>query len=139
MEQLDPLRMLVGNWKGQGTGKFGPFEVAAEFEERGRWILLRHAIFPAGDTQPFYVSTQVYGFDDRGLRLDYFDTAGSFRFQGSRDGDHLSFSWRNAKQWKESEYWAESNGAVRFSYRSMDSDGGDEPELTEFEGTLTRT
>lgn len=102
VNQLEPYQPLIGVWHGNGTGGQGPFDVRAEFEERGRWILLRHEIYPPKGTEPFYVSTQVFGFDDKGLTLDYFDTAGSFHFAGDRKDRVLEFSWKNDDLMQES-------------------------------------
>jgi hypothetical protein len=141
--QLSPIKPLLGKWTGEGKGSHGPFRIDAEFDERGRWILLRHAISPPSGS-PFYVSTQVYGFDDKGLTLDYFDTAGSFNFRGSRTGDHIHYKWTaaagaNSKDlWKTSDYWFEGN-SIRFRYESYETDAnGGKPASHIFEGVLHR-
>lgn len=101
-------------------------------------VALRHAIFPPKSKEPFYFSTQVFGFDRTGLTLDYFDTAGSFKFNGKREKDRLNFEWVNGNLWKKSHYWTEDDGSIGFHYQSMDADRGGEPALSEFKGTLNR-
>lgn len=138
MKGLEPVMMLKGKWIGNGQSPQGAYDLESTVEERGRWMLLRHAIKSPETEQITYLSTQVYGFEDNRLTLDYFDTAGAFKFYGSRDGDHLFFDWKSDKVWKKSEYWKESNGDLRFKYQSMEKD----PKSTElmllvFKGTWT--
>ena len=139
IKDLKDVEFLHGKWTGSGTGPYGPFEATASFEERGRWLLMLHAIGAPGEAKPFYVSTQVYGYADDGLTLDFFDTAGSFHFTGSRDGDYLSFNWKDSEMWRKSEYWLLEDGGVKFKYQAYDRD----PESNElatsvFEGNLNR-
>ena len=139
INDLKNLEFLKGKWTGSGTGPYGPYDVTASFEERGRWLLMLHAISAPGDVEPFYVSTQVYGYENDDHTLDFFDTAGSFHFTGSRDGDYLSFDWKNDEEWRKSEYWLQGDGAVKFKYQAYDRD----PESNEFvkaafEGDLKR-
>lgn len=140
---LKPLRSLLGTWNGSGQGPQGPFAVRAEFEERGRWILLRHQISPPGSSEPFYYSTQVFGFDDVGLTLDYFDTAGSFHFRGDRGGDKLAFSWKNdgtqgSDVWKASKYTFVGPAMMSFSYQSCERLNGEDAQVIEFMGDLNK-
>jgi hypothetical protein len=142
VEQLEPYQFLIGTWRGKGVGGQGPFSVRAQFEVRGRWILLRHEISPPGNEQPFYVSTQVLGFDESGLTLDYFDTAGSFHFRGKQANRSIEFSWkredlRNTDLWKTSAYELVDKATVRFKYQSYESQDGGDPVLLEFEGEMT--
>ena len=84
------------------------------------------------------MSTQVYGFDANGLTLDYFDTAGSFRFHGNCDGDALAFEWRDGPDRKTSRYWLDGE-SMRFAYDSLVREGDSyDPKHTAFEGTLER-
>lgn len=141
--KLEPIQSLLGTWTGSGHGPQGPFDVRAEFEERGRWILLRHQISPPGSVEPFYYSTQVFGYDEEGLTLDYFDTAGTFHFTGARDQDGLSFSWKNHDTlgddvWKESVYSDTEARTMEFSYRSCERQDGNETQVVEFTGHLTK-
>ncbi len=135
---------LIGDWRGNGEGPQGPFDVRATFEERGRWVLLRHEIAPPGSAAPFYVSTQVFGFDDGGLTLDYFDTAGSFHFDGERTDTGLAFAWKAGDQaqagalWKKSSYEFEADGALRFQYQSCEQSDGEAAALLEFSGLMNR-
>ena len=138
MKELAPLEMLAGSWSGKGKGSYGPFRVNAEVERRGRWLLMRHEITVPVVHITTYVSTQVYGFDGQGLTLDYFDTAGAFRFHGARDGDNLHFEWRDGSNRKTSRYWKEGD-AIRFAYESVvRGEGSDNVKHETYEGTLER-
>ena len=138
MKQLAQLEMLIGSWSGKGKGSYGPFTVKAEIERRGRWLLMRHEIEVPLVRITTYVSTQVYGFDDDGLTLDYFDTAGAFHFHGARDGEALHFEWRDGTDRKTSRYWKEGE-TVRFAYKSMvKDDGSDDVKHETYEGRLER-
>ena len=138
MKALAPLEMLIGHWTGKGTGSYGPFKLEAHVERRGRWLLMRQEIRIPIVGITTYVSTQVYGFDDKGLTLDYFDTAGAFRFRGARDNDTLQFEWRDGDSRKTSRYWKDG-GIIHFSYDSnaREGDSSDLEHVT-FEGTLER-
>jgi hypothetical protein len=136
-DPLSPYASLVGSWKGSGQGPQGPFHVRAEFTVR-RWILLTHHIAPPGIEQPFYVSTQVFGYDANGLTLDYFDTAGSFHFSGEETGDGLGFSWKNGDLWKKSTYSLDGADRVRFQYQSFEHAPGSADQLLDFAGEMTR-
>src|SRR5436190_23540661 len=92
-DQLKPLLFLQGDWSGEGIGPYGPYKLEAKVERRGRWLLLTSAIIDAKSNQVTYVSTQVFGYSDRGLLLHFFDTAGSFAFKGKQTGDQLRFDW----------------------------------------------
>ena len=144
-EQSKLVRTLIGSWQGAGVGPQGPFEVRADFEERGRWILLRHQISPPGVKEPFYVSTQVFGFDDAELTLDYFDTAGSFHFKGDEIAKGLEFKWTHDEHkkssgdlWKVSKYEFDSSTVVRFNYQSGELQEGGATKVLEFSGELKR-
>ena len=136
MKELAPLEMLIGTWSGKGKGSYGPFTVKADIERRGRWLLMRQVIKIPVVRITTYVSTQVYGFDDQGLTLDYFDTAGAFRFHGQRNGDALHFEWRDGPSRKTSGYWKEGE-TLRFAYESSVRDAGSDDTKHEiYEGTL---
>ena len=138
-KSLEPLMMLEGTWSGHGQSPLGPYQLDAVVEPRGRWLLLQHSIGHPESGDVSYVSTQVYGYDDDGLTLDYFDTAGAFRFKGARDGDRLRFEWQEGEFWKVSQYWEEPGGGVGFKYESMESDPHDGTvKLSVFEGTWVR-
>lgn len=144
-EIAESYRALLGSWEGKGTGPQGPFDVNAEFEERGRWVLLRHEILPPDIDEPFYVSTQVFGTDDEGLSLDYFDTAGSFHFTGNQTDKGFAFSWKRTAtskaavydHWKKSTYDFDGPDTVRFNYQSAEHQK-DGDVLIEFSGSMTR-
>jgi hypothetical protein len=144
-KHLAPLRALVGSWTGSGQGPQGPFNVRADFEERGRWLVLSHAISPPGSPDPFYVSTQVFGYGDDGLTLDYFDTAGSFHFQGGKALNELTFSWKKDQLssgddlWKDSSYSFIGDRSLSFKYRSCEAQKAGESAVLEFKGELNRT
>jgi hypothetical protein len=139
---LEPLSMLEGVWHGDGTGPYGPMEHETQAAFRGRWLLLTGTIFVPGTDTVTYVSTQVFGYDDDGLLLQYFDTAGAFDFRGEQAGAGLTFTWKRDDSkfaadlpdlWKTSEFAPASDGEITFRYQSMEPTVGDEP-LT-FEGT----
>lgn len=141
--KLHPFRALLGKWTGSGQSPQGPFEVRADFEERGRWILLRHQISPPGSPEPFYYSIQVFGYDDSGLTLDYFDTAGSFHFHGDSGKNSLAFSWKNDDPngddvWKASKYGFVGTDKLNFSYQSCERQHGEDPKITEFTGEMAK-
>jgi hypothetical protein len=141
--KLNPMRRLLGEWTGSGQSPQGPFEVRADFQERGRWILLRHQISRPGIPEPFYYSTQMFGYDDSGLTLDYFDTAGSFHFRGDSAEDSLSFSWKNddpqgSDVWKASKYDFVGADKMNFSYQSCERQHGQDSEIMEFTGGMSR-
>lgn len=133
-EQLSPLMMLEGRWKGKGTGSYGPFSADMDVEVRGRWLLMRQEIKVPVIGVTTYVSTQIYGYDDNErLTLDFFDTAGSFHFLGSRDGDLLHFRWEEGSNVKDSQYWLEGK-AVAFKYCSDVAENGSDKKHVTFEG-----
>jgi hypothetical protein len=141
--KLNPIRKLLGEWTGSGQSPQGPFEVRSDFQERGRWILLRHQISPPGNPEPFYYSTQVFGYDDNGLTLDYFDTAGSFQFQGDSGEDSLAFSWKNndpqgADIWKTSKYDFVGTDKLNFNYQSFERQLGKDGKIMEFTGEMAK-
>lgn len=47
-----------------------------------------------------FVSTQVYGYDDKGLVLQLFDTAGAFTFRGESKNNMAHFEWKVGAPWK---------------------------------------
>jgi hypothetical protein len=135
MKELEPLMFLHANWSGSGQSPYGPYELEAVVEQRGRWLLLLHAIKSPDTHDVTYVSTQVYGFDGDKLTLDYFDTAGAFKFYGTRNQEHLVFDCKSGELWKKSEYWREKDGTVRFKYRSREQDSHSNELVTlEFDG-----
>ena len=123
---LAPLLFLKGIWDGEGLGPYGPYKLEAKVELRGRWLLLTSAILDPKSNEVTYVSTQVYGYDDDGPLLHYFDTAGSFAFKGKQTDDGLLFDWKDGKNWKRSQYWSEAGGKIRFRYESVYPTGGSE-------------
>jgi len=67
-----------------------------------------------------YVSTQVYGYDDKGLVLQFFDTAGAFEFRAATKDNGIRFEWKDGENWKRSDYWPEQGGKIHFRYDSME-------------------
>jgi len=157
---LQPVRFLEGSWHSDGEGPYGPYALDATAEIRGRWMLLTYSVSEPTSHDVFYVSTQVYGYDNDGLLLELFDTAGSFTFRGvvvgdeHSDSDHidgdsidvdsgLRFEWTNEDRklgedfWKRSEF-LKRDGTLHFRYDSMEPSkgaGADETEkLSTFEG-----
>ena len=125
--------MLEGRWTGKGKGSYGPFSAEMEVEVRGRWLLMRQKITIPILGITTYVSTQVYGYDDAGLTLDFFDTAGAFKFHGAREGDQLRFDFRYSKSQKTSFYWKEGED-LRFDYISVETQDGGKEKKVHFEG-----
>ena len=74
--------MLKGDWHGTGLGPFGPYDFSHSVEERGRWLLLTSSVFEQNKKTETYVSTQILGYTETALTLQFFDTAGSFNFTG---------------------------------------------------------
>ena len=107
---LEPLLFLEGDWHGNGQGPYGPYEFNMHVESRGRWMLLTSTVFEPKTDKVSYVSTQVYGYDDKGLVLQLFDTAGAFEFRGTAEDNGLRFEWEGGEDWKRSEYWPEDGG-----------------------------
>ena len=139
---LAPLSMLEGLWHGDGVGPYGPIEHESTAVFRGRWLLLTGTIFEPNTSNVTYVSTQVFGYDDEGLMLRYFDTAGAFDFRGESVKDGLAFRWTRGEDklgaeladvWKTSEFSLAPNGEIGFQYQSMEPDASEQP-LT-FAGT----
>lgn len=138
MKKLEPLGMLKGNWSGKGKGTYGPFTAIMKVEERGRWLLMRQEIKIPIVHITTYVSTQIYGYDESGLTLDFFDTAGSFQFHGFRDGNRLTFTWEDGRKAKKSLYWQEDDNSIGFKYSSTEEQN-DSEDLKQviFEGIWT--
>ena len=136
MDQLQPLMFLEGEWHGKGQGPYGPYEFEAHVTVRGRWLLMTSNYFEPNTNKVTYVSTQVYGYDDTGLVLQLFDTAGAFEFHGVPGVNRVQLDWKDGKDWRRSEYWLEDGGNVGFRYQAMVA--ADSAELSKFEGTWVR-
>ena len=137
MKEIDPLRMLEGRWTGKGKGSYGPFSAEMDVEVRGRWLLMRQQIKLPVVEITTYVSTQVYGYDDAGLTLQFFDTAGSFGFHGRREGNQLSFHFKDEKAEKTSLYRKEPEG-VSFDYTSIETQEDGSKKKVHFGGVWIR-
>ena len=137
MKELEPLEMLEGRWKGSGKGSYGPFTAEMEAEVRGRWLLMTQEIKLPIVGITTYVSTQVYGYDDDGLTLDFFDTAGSFAFHGRRDGDQLRFHFQDGVVEKTSLYWKDNEG-LAYDYTSVETQDDGSAKKTHFAGVWRR-
>jgi hypothetical protein len=120
MTALEPLMFLVGDWHGEGQGPWGPYDFETSVEVKGRWLLLTTTVFEPKTDKISYVSTQVYGYDDKGLVLQLFDTAGSFQFRGKAEGKGLLFEWKTGDDWKRSEFQPIKGGKIHFRYTAMD-------------------
>jgi hypothetical protein len=132
-DALQTLRFLEGSWHSDGQGPYGPYALEATAEIRGRWLLLTYTISEPTSHDVFYVSTQVYGYDDEGLVLELFDTAGSFTFHGVvLEDDGVRFDWKDGENWKRSEFHPHGEN-LDFRYDSMEPDASS--ELSTFEGT----
>ncbi len=124
--KLAPLMFLEGQWEGEGVGPYGPYQLEAKVELRGRWLLLTSAILDAESHEVTYVSTQVNGYDERHLLLHFFDTAGSFNFRGKQTDDGLLFNFKDGDNWKRSQYWPETRDKIRFRDESVYPNEGSE-------------
>jgi hypothetical protein len=132
VEGLQALLFLTGSWHSDGQGPFGPYALDATAEIRGRWLLLTYVISEPTSHDVFYVSTQVYGYDNDGLVLELFDTAGSFTFRGVvLDDGGVRFDWKDGDNWKRSEFHPRDKN-VDFRYDSMEPEASS--ELSTFEG-----
>jgi hypothetical protein len=132
VEGLQTLRFLAGSWHSDGQGPYGPYALDATAEIRGRWLLLTYTISDPTSHDLFYVSTQVYGYDDDGLVLELFDTAGSFTFRGVLlDDGGVRFDWNDGENWKRSEFHPHDQN-LDFRYDSMEPDASN--KLSTFEG-----
>jgi hypothetical protein len=135
-EGLHALRFIEGSWHGEGEGPYGPYSLDATAEIRGRWLLLTYEISEPTSHDIFYFSTQVYGYDDDGLVLNLYDTAGSFTFRGvTLDDGGVRFDWNHGDNWKRSEFHPHDNG-VHFRYDSMEPEVSN--DLSTFEGPWHR-
>ena len=120
MNLLQPLLMLKGDWHGTGLGPYGPYDFSHSVEERGRWLLLTSSVFEQNKKTETYVSTQILGYTETALTLQFFDTAGSFNFTGEATEKGLRFDWKNGKSWKRSVYAPVKGGKIHYKYESME-------------------
>lgn len=100
VDPLQPLLFLEGAWHGEGKGPYGPYEFETIVERRGRWLLLTSNVYPPKTNTVLFVSTQVYGYDEKGLVLHLFDTAGAFEFRGDAKDKAAHFEWKQGAKWK---------------------------------------
>ena len=129
MKEREPPMVLEGRWTGEGKGSYGPFSAEMDVEVRGRWLLMRQKIMIPIVAITTYVSTQVYGYDDAGLTLHFFDISRSFKFHGAREGDQLQFYFQDPKTQKTSIYWKQGSD-LRFDYLSLlTQESGDEKKV----------
>ncbi|HEY7679689.1 MAG TPA: hypothetical protein VIC04_04160, partial [Terriglobia bacterium] len=115
-DALEPLIFLAGTWHGEGKGPYGAYEFETHVERRGRWLLLTSNVFVPGTDRLMFVSTQIYGYDNKGLVLHLFDTAGAFLFRGEPTTDGARFAWKGADNWKRLELDLRRDGSVRSRY-----------------------
>jgi hypothetical protein len=108
-----------------------------DVEVRGRWLLMRQKIMIPIASITTYVSTQVKGFDDAELTLDFFDTAGSFKFRGAGEGDQLQFHFHDPRVQKTSVYWKVGDD-LRFDYVSVETQETGDAKKVHFEGFWKR-
>jgi hypothetical protein len=99
-DPLQPLLFLDGTWHGEGKGPCGAYEFETKVERRGRWLLLTSDVFVSKSDKLMFVSTQVYGYDDKGLVLQLFDTAGAFQFRGEAKDKTAHFEWKDGERYK---------------------------------------
>ena len=137
MKEIESLMMLKGRWTGTGKGSYGSFSAEMDVEVRGRWLLMTQQIKVPIVGITTYVSTQVYGYDDAGLTLQFFDTAGSFHFNGLREGDQLRFHFKDETVQKTSLYWKEGDG-ISFDYTSIETQENGSEKKVYFGGVWKR-
>lgn len=132
-DPLRPLLFLEGTWHGEGQGPYGPYEFETIVERRGRWLLLTSDIFVPNTDNLLFVSTQVYGYDDRGLVLQLFDTAGAFEFRGETGESQVRFGWRDGDRYKRLEMHLQ-DGKIHSQYDAFEPTLFKDP--VRFEGAM---
>jgi len=128
---LDSLLFLEGTWHGEGKGPYGAYEFETKVLRRGRWLLLTSNVFVPKTDQLMFVSTQVYGYDDKGTVLHLFDTAGSFLFRGVASDKMARFEWKDGERYKKLEIKAK-DGNLHSRYDAFEPGMFDKPVA--FEG-----
>lgn len=118
MKELEPLLFLQGHWHGEGVAPFGKYEFQYNAEVRGRWLLVTGEVFKPKTNTVLYVSTQVYGYDPKGLVSQLYDTDGAFEFHGAKQGNGIRLDWKEGAGWKRSEFEPVDGGKVHFRYES---------------------
>ena len=94
--------------------------------------MLASSVFEPNKKTETYVSTQVLGYSEAGLTLQFFDTAGSFDFTGAETEGVVRFDWKDGKNWKRSVYIADKGGKIHYKYESMEP--ATSKDLLVFEG-----
>jgi hypothetical protein len=118
-DPLQPFLFLEGVWHGEGKGPYGPYEFLTRVERRGRWLLLASDVFAPGTDKVMFVSTQVYGYDEGGLVLQLFDTAGAFSFRGEAMENGARFEWKDRDRYKKIDMRVEE-GRIRSRYDALE-------------------
>jgi hypothetical protein len=131
-DPLQPLLFLEGTWHGDGKGPHGPYDFDFRVERRGRWLLLTMSIFQPKTDTVFYVSTQVFGYDDSELTLHLFDTAGVFEFRGQSKGEGVRFEWKQGESSKRSAMRPQEGGTIYARYESYVPPENQQPETWEW-------
>jgi hypothetical protein len=95
--KLEPFDLLVGTWETEATHPMVPSTIVrgtAEFEwlEGERFLLQRSRT----DHPEFPDSLIVFGADDEGLSMNYFDSRGVHRIYGVSMSDGIWRMWRNS-------------------------------------------
>jgi hypothetical protein len=119
-DRLEPLMFLAGMWHGEGKGPYGPYEFETRVERRGRWLLMTSDVFAPKSDRAMFHSTQIYGYDDSGLVLHLFDTAGSFVFRGEAVEDGARFAWSGGASSKHVEIRKQKDGALWSRYHAVE-------------------
>jgi hypothetical protein len=118
-DPLQPVLFLEGAWHGEGKGPYGAYDFETKVERRGRWLLLTSNVFLPKTDKLMFVSTQVYGYDDKGLVLQLFDTAGAFQFRGEAKDKGVCFEWKHGERYKRTEMRLQ-DGKIHSRYDALE-------------------
>ena len=116
-DRLEPLRFLVGEWHGEGSGSYGPYRYHIRYEERGGWIHAWNDIVLPGDKESMVKTAAVLGVDAEGRIVNHlFEPSGPVVMVGRVEDDGITFEWReSADSWRTARIERTADGGLRFS------------------------